>query len=370
MSQTETSQGDETKIVIAVLAQGLVDAHNQIVEGRGILGQSQKMPRNLRRGLAMLSAFCLKSGHDVDLGAQPNAFTEIAGRPVGEWGPKPFADCEDRDLVLVDLGCGVPTAECRQVAGSEIDTAEDIFHERLRSALVKLGDKRAPIAYARVREFIVRNPCLPMSEMIGFVQEYPQVATDIMSFYRALPFSSLQGHRLRICAGCGAPLFRVPDIGSYPHGRCAVRECRMINGTQPPRDEIQIDDLDSWRLAERAVLSYWVGPGLPEVQLYDELSAILPEAVTLYPLSDSADVGIRTPEIGIDVKSYSSSVRLGQHFAKSCGNLELFGRRIVAVPDAWLVKDRDYLTTLRAVAGNKFRIDFMTTSQVVREFRQ
>jgi hypothetical protein len=368
MSAADTVQADETKIVIAVLAQGLVDAHKLIAEDRGILRQSAEMPHSLRRGLAMLSAFCLKSGHDKDLGAQPNAFTELAGRPIGEWGPTPFAECEDRELVLVDSGCGVPTVECRQAAGGEVDAAEDVYHSRLRELLKKLGDKRAPAAYAEIREFIVRHPCLPISALIAFLQEYPQVAPEVMSFYRPLPFSALHGHALKVCSGCGGPLFPVPDVTSYPNGRCALRECRMIDGSRPPSEEIRIDDLNSWRLAERAVLSYWVGPGIPEIRLYDQLSAVLPGEVNLYPMSDSADIGIRTPEIGIDVKSYSSAVRLGQHFAQTCGNLELFNRRIVAVPDPWLRRDRDYLTTLRAIAGGRFGIEFLSTAQVVQEF--
>lgn len=143
----------------------------------------------------------------------------------------------------------------------------------------------------------------------------------------------------------------------------------MINVRLQARDAIRVDDLNSWRLAQNAVLSYWVGPGIPEVLLHDQLAAIIPGDVTLYPYSDAADVGIRNREIGIDVKSYSSAVRLGQHFAQTCGNLALFGRQIVAIPNAWLRKDRDYIATRRAVAGTKFGLEFMTTDQVVREFR-
>lgn len=206
MSATDTSRNDETKIVIAVLAQGLVDAHRQISDERGILRQSAEMPISLRRGLARLSALCLKWGYREDLGAQPNAFTVLAGKPVGEWGPAPLAECEDRELVLVDIGCGVPTAECRQVAGSEIETSEDIYHERLRSAVAKMGERRSPTAYARIREFIVRHPCLPIGDLLSFCQLYPQVAPEVMTFYRPLPFNALHGHKLKLCSGCGGPL--------------------------------------------------------------------------------------------------------------------------------------------------------------------
>jgi len=45
MNATDVSQNDETKIVIAVLARGLVETHAKISEGRGILRQSSEMCR-------------------------------------------------------------------------------------------------------------------------------------------------------------------------------------------------------------------------------------------------------------------------------------------------------------------------------------
>jgi hypothetical protein len=129
---------------------------------------------------------------------------------------------------------------------------------------------------------------------------------------------------------------------------------------------IQVDVPDAWRLADNAVLAYWVGPGLPEIELFDSIKSR--GDVVLYPFSDAADIGIGKTAVGIDIKSYSSATRLGLHFASKCEGLRMFDRRIVAVPDAWLRQDRDYLHTLKSVAGTRFALEFKTISATKREF--
>ncbi|WP_216074825.1 hypothetical protein, partial [Acinetobacter baumannii] len=82
----------------------------------------------------------------------------------------------------------------------------------------------------------------------------------------------------------------------------------------------------------------------------DRLNAAGRKAV-LYPLSDAADVGVDGLEIGIDVKSYASSALLGARLARNVGQIGLFKRRILCVPDARVKQDRGYLSTLKSIAS-------------------
>lgn len=326
------------------------------------------MPASLRRGMALVTAIALRSGFPRDIASQANAFTALACLPVGEWGPPAFAECDERAAVLLDIGFGAPTADCLELAseGDERGVVEDIFHERLRTALSGSGAAAADI-YREVRETIVRRPCLPRTEVLAFAYQVPEMAGEIPGFFRRLSVSALHGRTLRLCGHCGAPLFPDRDRTLYPLGRCAVRECRMTFTESMVGEEHEVSGPDDWRIADPAIMTYWVGPGLPEVWLYDALRAVRPD-VELYPMCDAADVGVGGSEVGIDVKSYSSAAVIGRKFASSIGGLAAFRRRIVAIPDFWIRIDRDYLRTAADVSGRRGGIEFMAISDVAREF--
>lgn len=325
------------------------------------------MPGSLRRGMALVSTVALKSGHSHDIASQANAFTALACLPVGEWGPAPFAACAERAVVLLDQGFGSPTPDCLELAaaGDEAGIVEDIFHERLRTALAAAGPL-APALYREVRETIVRRPCMPQADVLAFAYDVPELAGEIPGFFRRLPAAALHGRTLRLCARCSAPLFPDRDRSSYPLGRCAVRECRMTHPDPGVGSEHQVASLNDWRIADPSIMTYWVGPGLPEVWLHDSLRAAGRD-VELYPLCDAADVGIDGTDVGIDVKSYSSAAVIGRRFADGIGGLRAFRRRIVAIPDFWIRIDRDYLRTASDVSGRREGIEFMSVSDAVRE---
>ncbi|WP_296747203.1 hypothetical protein [Mesorhizobium sp.] len=326
------------------------------------------MPETLRRGMALVSAIALRDGYEQDIGAQVNSFTAMACLPVGEWGPIAFARCDERAAILVDPGYGTPTEDCLQLAniGDESGIAEDIFHERLRTALSAVG-AAAPQLYRLVRENIVRQPCRRRSEVLAFAQEVPELAGDLPSFFRPLPASALHGRTLRICGHCSSPLIPVSDRVSYPLGRCAVRECRMSWPEAIVGDQHEVAAPNEWRVADPAIMTYWVGPGLPEISLYDFLRPRRPD-VELYPMCDAADISIGGIEVGIDVKSYSSAAVIGERFARGIGGLAAFRRRIVAIPDFLIRIDRDYVRTASLVSGCPEGIEFMSVGDVMTEF--
>lgn len=329
------------------------------------------MPPRMRRALALLSAQSLQEGRD-DLGACIHTVMEMATRPLRDWGLPSFSgDFPWAGVVLVDGDLGQPTAECFELAsggGGETELLEEIHHERLRAASERFGSRSKDRAYREIRGLVVRRPCLPTGELFSFMEEWLSAAQDIQTFYRPLPSTALHGKTLRLCAGCGSPLWPDHDIGSFPNGRCRIRDCRMRQSSCDVRKEIEVTDVSEWRLATNAVLSYWTGPGLAEIEVHDRLKAA-GRQVDLYPLSDAADVSVDGREIGIDVKSYASASLLGSRLARSVGQITLFRRRILCVPDARVRQDRDYLTTLKAIAsqGEGRCLEFMTVSDVIKE---
>lgn len=356
-------------IAVRMTARGLIEAHRSIALTRDVLSQGPTMPNSLRRGMSLVSEIALRDGYTEDIGSQVNAFTVMASRPIREWGPSTFRECEERDAVLIDSGYGTPTEDCLQLAelGDESGIVEDIFHERLRSALATLGGTAAADSYRNVRENIIRRPCRRRLDVLEFAQSEPELAGEIPGFFRQLPASALDGNVLRLCAHCCSPLFPDVDRISYPHGRCGVRECRMMWQTPSVGSEHEVRNAADWRLADAAIMTYWVGPGLPEIALYDALRRHRSN-VDLYPMSDMADVGIGGVDVGIDVKSYSSAAVLGRRFARDIGGLRAFRRRIVAVPDFWIQIDRDYLRTASAVSGRPDSIEFLSITDVITEF--
>ncbi|QRM35048.1 hypothetical protein [Microvirga sp. VF16] len=329
------------------------------------------MPPRMRRALARISAQSLRDGTD-DLGASIHTVMELATRPMGEWGLASFTgDFPWASVILVDGDLGQPTPECFELAaggGGETELLQEIHHQRLRSASERFGGKQKDRAYREIRGLVVRRPCLPTEDLFSFVGDWLTAAPDIQSFYRPLPSGALHGKTLRLCAGCGAPLWPDNDTISFPKGRCRIRDCRMRHPVCEVGEEFTVDDVREWQLATNAVLAYWTGPGLAEIEVHDRLKAA-GRTVDLYPYSDAADVSVDGREIGIDVKSYASAALLGARLARSVGQITLFRRRILCVPDARVRQDKGYLTTLKAIAsqGEGKCLEFMTVGTLLKE---
>ncbi len=184
----------EASVAVRLTARGLVDTHHASLTSGSVLSQGPEMSLVLRRGMALVSALALRDGYPSDIASQVNDFTELATKPVREWGPSSFAQCDERNAVLVDEGYGTPTAECIDLAeiGGEGSIMEDVFHDRLRTALSRVG-KNADNLYRSVRENIIRRPCRTRKEVLTFAIDLPELASEIPTFFSPLPASALHG---------------------------------------------------------------------------------------------------------------------------------------------------------------------------------
>jgi hypothetical protein len=359
--------GDAAEVTARLLARGLVEIYERIVNYGEPVRQDASLPGAARRALARLSELSLEAGVE-DLGASIHVAMDRACGPFRDWGLPQFAPpFRHADVALIDRDLGVPTEDCREMAGaggSEASALEEIHHESLRGALQGYSSKERNHAYSAIREFVVRNPAVDKERLHGFVAEggHAAAAKVIMSFYRPVPQAALFGGLGRRCGHCGALLWPDRDA-AFPEGRCRIRQCRLAHPQPAIGDEIPPE---LWQLATNALLGFWVGPGLDEIRVFDALKRAR-RNVTLYPQADAADVGVDGLAVGIDVKTYASPIVLAARLTRSIGRLELFDRRIIAFPDDKLRLNRRYGDQLREAYQGSRGLEFMTVTDAIRE---
>lgn len=355
------------EVTAQLLARGFEDIYARILEDGAVVQQDASLPPSARRALARLSRMCLEAGRE-DIGSSIHLTMSMAAEPLASWGlpqfDPPFAFA---DAILIDRDLGVPTPDCRELSragGSEIAAEEELHHEQLRAVLQSYPTSRRAKAYTELREIVVRRPVIRARDLQSFLVERDHALSAhlLTNLYRPIPASALFAGRAHICGGCGGLLW--PDsTGILATGRCRVRQCCADGGGLSLREKIE--DPEQWRVAHNAILAFWVGPGLDEIRIADALSAA-GRAVTLYPHQDAADVGVDGLRVGIDVKAYASPLALAQRLTRGVGRLELFGRRIIAVPDYKLRLNPHYLRQLSESYAGSVSVEFMTSSDAVK----
>ena len=350
-----------------MLARGFCEIYDQISNDGGTVRQDSSLPPIARRALARLSRLCVDDGVE-DIGSSIHVVMKRATLPMGNWGVPSFANgFLYGDVELADGSLGVPTDDCRELArmgGSEIDVEEDLHHERLRAAVQSYPATRREAAYTAIRELVVRHPVISQDQLHDFIsQGHAHAARTIHGLYRPVPQGALTDGVARRCGRCGSLLWPVRDP-AFRNGRCQVRQC-ILEGETIAGDLIDQPSLS--RLANAALLAFWVGPGLDEVRLHDALLARGRNSA-LYPMADAADVGVDGLSIGLDVKSYASPLVLGARLSRGIGRLSIFVRRVIVVPDYKLRINPRYIDDLRTAYSNDEPLEFMTVARAIREF--
>lgn len=356
-------QQEDAIVTIRLLAKGIVETARRVADGAIV--RQDDMPTSLRSGLERLSRHCLVEGI-VDHGANVHVLMDLATTPIGEWGISSFSgEFPYVRAILIDRDLGVPSADCLDIGmiSSEADVYEGIHHRQLREAVRSHG-KRADEVYTLVRERLVRKPVDNQKDLMAFLLDsgLAKISDVFRGWMRPIPLACrFPDGKTRTCAGCGSLLYPTRDTSRFPVGRCRIRACTEVRPT--PLEGMVINDPQEWRVASGDILASWVGPGLPEIRLHDELKAC-GISVRLYPCQDAVDVGVPFA-LGIDVKSYTCPVTLGERLTRSIGGLAQFERRIVAVPDAKVRFHAGYLSDLRAHYRGDQSVEFRTISETI-----
>jgi hypothetical protein len=350
-----------------MLSRGFVDLH--AVVRAGDIVDPYSLPESLGIGMEMLSSLCLTSGVG-DIGDSVHCLSDLARRlPVGAWGVPEFASpFRFAEVRLLSAEPVAPTEECRTLAakGQPDDAFEDIHHRQLRELVQRVRSEKKQQIYSVLRERIVRKPVYERRELSDFLEAYSLYVADeaLRRWSNEIPLGALgRDGSFKICGNCGCLLYPHRDRTAFPEGRCRIGPC--LEEVPSSRAGLTVDSAVGWRTFADDILAYWVGPGLPEIRLHDALRAAGIE-VELYPRDDAADVG-RSPELGIDVKSYSCPRLLGETLSERLGGLATFDRRYVAIPDAMVDRRPRYLEDLRAAYRGSMSVTFAKVSEVARE---
>jgi hypothetical protein len=340
---------------VALLAQGTLRQYARILTEREIVRQDDGLPPELQSAMNKIGRLYIEEGQ-IDRAACIHDLLDRARHPLASdaWGLAAFRDPEFcfAKVTLIDPDLRVPTSDCATIADisggfGEDNVIEARLHTILRDSSERLGGRRRHEAYTALRELLARRSLIAERELRLYLDDRaltPLQDTIIEMFLHPVPDAWLiGGHALR-CAHCGTLMRPAADTGSFPDGRCPIRQC---HGKHPPRVFERLDpEADRLLVAHPQILSYWTGPGIDELRIYDEARRLGLEA-DLYPESDQCDVSVGGREIGIDAKSYSSPVSLAMRLNRSIGGLAHYRRRIVAVGDEIAADDPDYLSVLR-----------------------
>jgi hypothetical protein len=362
------------EVVLTLLAQGINEQFKDLQDNYSILRQNKdELNSLLIPAIPRLSALYMCEGKE-DKAASVHSVMEMATQPVKEWGIDYFArdDFPYREIVLIDPETLVPTLESYELAieaggYGEDQILERKYHNQVRE-LVKSAHSRKDDLYTAIREFIVRHPLATSKEIEEWKDslKFPRARSMLTNFYRDIPSQWTHQELVHRCSHCGGLLKPHPDKNRYPDGICVVSQCRR-KGVFPKTDEVLVaDDL---KLLQNQLLTYWVGPGLDEIEIYDAALKAGRKA-TLYHSSDACDISLEYFAVGIDAKSYSSASLLIKRLNTSIGRLVEYDRKIIAISDELNDKAGVYMNTLRLQrSGAAKNVDFMSVSSVIKSIK-
>jgi hypothetical protein len=362
------------EVALTLLAQGINQQYDKLKDNYSIIRQNDdELDPQLIFALPRLSTLYMCEGKE-DRAASVHTVMEMATQPVKQWGIDYFArhDFPYREIVLIDSETLVPTLEslelARQAGGQgEDQILEDIYHKRVRE-LVKLARSRQDELYTAIREFMVRHPLATSREIEGWKEclKFPKAKPIVSSFYRDIPSLWTHNGLVHRCSHCHGLLKPHPDKKCYPDGICVVSQCRRKGVFSKTDETLMADDM---KLLNHQLLTYWVGPGLDEIKIYDASRQAGRDA-KLYPDSDACDISLEGYTVGIDAKSYTSASLLIKRLNTSISRLAEYDRKIIAISDELDDQEGVYMATLHhQQSGAAKELEFMTVSALIKSIQ-
>jgi len=358
---------------VILLAQGILRQYTRVLPGREIVRQEDSMPVELYQAMCKLGRLYIEAGLN-DEAACVHTVLDCARYSLksDNWKLEIFRQPNFRfsDVTLIDPDLRVPTSDCSEIANlsgafGEDNVIEHRLYTELREATERLGGRRQHKAYTTIRELFGRYSLIGERQLLDYLVDNdltPLQGMIIEKFFDLVPDIWLINGLAHRCAYCST-LMR-PEK-RFPQGRCPIRQCNSCN---PPKVSEKLDpSQDSLLIAKPQILTYWTGPAIDELAIFDTarqhgLSA------ELYPESDLSDVAINERVIGIDAKSYTSPVSLALRLNRSIGGLIHYRRRILAVSDQLIEDNPNYLSTLKSTLdkkGDPATLEVMSVSSVI-----
>jgi hypothetical protein len=367
---------DLAEDTVVLLAQGIMRQYTRTLN-REILRQDDAMPSQLYRAMCKLGRLYIEEGLP-DRAACIHTVLEGARSSLEKWDLKIFRhpDFRFRQAILIDPDLRVPTSDCTEIAHSkgafgEDNAIEHRLYERLREATERLGNRHRHKAYTALRSLFGSRSLIGEHQLLDYLRDKdltPLQGTIADTFFDSVPDIWLINGQAHRCAYCGTLMRPYPDRKLFPDGRCPIRQCLGHESSTAKVSDKLDPNQDQLLIAKPQILTYWTGPGIDELAIFDAAIKNGLDA-ELYPESDLCDVAINGRNIGIDAKSYTSPVSLALRLNRSIGGLIHYRRRIIAVSDQLIDERPDYLSTFHSAIdkkGNPATLEILSVSQVIQ----
>jgi hypothetical protein len=367
---------DLAEDTVILLAQGILLQYTRILN-RETVRQDDSMPSELYRAMCKLGRLYIEAGKS-DRAACVHTVLALARNPLDRWELDIFRhpDFDFGQAILIDPDLRVPTSDCAVIANArgtfgEDNVIEHRLYERLREATARLGSRHRHKAYTALRSLFCSRSLIGEHQLLDYLRDKdltPLQGTIADTFFDSVPDVWLiNGHAHR-CTYCGTLMRPYPDRKLFPDGRCPIRQCLGHESSTAKVSDKLDPNQDQLLIAKPQILTYWTGPGIDELAIFD---AALKNGLDaeLYPESDLCDVAINGRNIGIDAKSYTSPVSLALRLNRSIGGLEHYRRRIIAVSDRLIEERPDYLSTFQSAIDKKgapATLEILSVSQVIQ----
>ncbi len=351
---------------VVLLAQGIMRLYNQISLSQKIVRQDDQIPGELYHALVKLGRLYIETG-DYDQVACVHPVLAEAKKPLKKWNLILFQDnkFKYKEVVLINNEFSVPTSECGEIATQFGGFGEDnLIQKRLYDNLIQATERlgnRQNFAYSKIREIIGRYSLLREKTLYQLLEEnnFTPLQKTVSEFFTRVPDIWLIKGTAHSCQQCHT-LMR-------PHGK--ESQCPLCHGNQVG-EKLQ-GDLGDLLVAKPPILTYWTGPAIDELRIYDTAKQQKLD-VELYPELDRCDVAIGD-KIGIDAKSYRDPVSLAMKLNRSIGGLIHYDTRIIAISDQHIENNPYYLTILREILEQQFpqnTLQLLSVSDVIQRIKR
>lgn len=280
-------------------------------------------PETLMRARATLYGQMLRKGQTEAIQQSMSDFIRMLQMPLEDWWPyDEYPDGMDPDVpilipglelpyiiddylfLLDDLGGSLPNSKGLKLI---------LDNRKMKDAIARVTkDENLQAAYVAFRRYLIENPWLDMANGLRVPSEVLQLMERVTDFYEMPSPNMLHDGQYWQCPRCKGLLTWVGDEPKCAkdglcESLCDLRKAAPVVG-----------DVRTLKMAFRLRVQL---PGLPEIELYEELSKIPGATVHLWPEADRYDLLVEIPDkkprLALDVKDYTRISLLEMHIRES-----------------------------------------------------
>ncbi len=330
-------------------------------------------PSTLSRARGLLYGAAIESGKWKF--ESMSDFIRLVQTPIKSWWPyKILPEGIDPDGYLVNTDLEIPAyieeflldlddlSEKQRFDVKELKLVID--NRKIREALQQAKEHpELEEAYIVLRRFLIENPWIDVGNGVDIPREARQLMGQISDYYEMPSINMRHEGKFWLCPRCNGILIWVNG-----RTRCATEGLceRLVDFTKA---KSIFGDIRTLKMTFRKRVQL---PGLPEIDLFNELVNIPDVEVKLWPEADRYDLSVDKKgkfRWAIDVKDYASEFALSTLFRrKSPPSIKKGVEFFYAVPDHREQLNRGYLHRLKKLSPKNVQVRLV--SELLQEVKK